>query len=286
MIRKIFKTISSLFVLVAVLLSSILVFSAVDSARPTLTLYLGEYEIQKVDGKNYITVPVYVSDNTADLFVINYRVISKDKLTPVFFDDGDFCEKNIAGTSVTVKLNSSYTNNPDGIIKVGYTGIQVLQDSSNGTRGISTKSGLLGTAWFEVSDTSVKYEFSIENLGGNNVYTDNSGKKQIGTYTVSIPKDDAFSQTEQVPDTSSSDASSGEISEPENSIQNTQSLDSSQNPESHTDGISKQPQKSDGEADNWVEYSKYIVAVIGALVITAIIICIVIILNKKTKGAD
>lgn len=293
MVSKFLKVAFCVFILVAVLLSSVFIAFAVD-AKPTIKLYLGEYEIQNADGKNYIKVPVYISDNTAELFTINYRVISQDKLTPVSFEDGDFCLKNSAGTLVIVKLNSTYTINPDTITKCGNTGVQILQDSSNGTRGISTKSGLIGTVWFEVPDTSAKYEFSIENLGFSNVYTDSSGKKQIGVYTVTIPSEDKFTSTQQTPpDVSISNPSIDKNKDTESQTQNTQSENTSGNPQGGIDNTGKKPQNNKvtpqnnkATPRNIIEYSKYGFALLGALAVTAVIIITVIFFKKKSKGTD
>lgn len=170
-----------------------------DPASPTITLYMGEPTVTEVNGKKYIVVSANVSDNTSDLYVIKYYVMSKEGLTPVNFDNGTFEDVyyDFLNRPQYIALGATTTINSAEITNKGYTGIQIVQDSTGGTDGISTESGCIGYVWFELPDLVGEYTFIIEADGCNNVYTNESGSKVYGEYRVTVPGTVSFTVSDE-----------------------------------------------------------------------------------------
>ena len=284
-----FLKIFSLLLILVLTVFSLNVSAQVNPKEPTARLYLGEPVLMEKDGKNYVTVDVLIADNTADLFVVSYRVISKDKLTPVNFEKGNFGDKNLT-------LNATDTINPSSVTSKNLTGIQVLQDSSSGLKGISAKSGVLGTAWFEAPTKDGTYTFVLENLGCNNVYTDETGKMNVGTYNISLDSEVQFTvgkgdeatllpqiceqhnftveveEGKKCEDCDTIKHNDGSIRYPAVAI---------------TDGASSEgstSQNTEPQGDkNSKALSDYVIPLLSAVVITAVIIVAVVIFIKRKK---
>lgn len=289
-----FLKIFSLLLILVLTVFSFNVSAQVDPKEPTAKLYLGEPIIKEKDGKSYVTVDVLIADNTADLFVISYSVISKEKLTPVNYDNGSF-EQTIGKDKRT--LSATKTINPYSLTSKNLTGIQVLQDSSSGTRGISTKSGVLGTAWFEAPAQDGTYTFILENLGCNNVYSDDTGKMNVGTYNISLGSEVQFivgegtpsSQLTQVCDEHkfTIDVDDGKKCENCDTVKRDDT--SNRYPSvTVTDATSSEGGTSQNaepqEDENNKTLSDYVIPLLSAIVITAIIIVAVIVVMKRKKN--
>ncbi len=242
------------------------------------------------DGKNYVTVDVLIADNTADLFVVSYRVTSKDKLTPVNFEKGNFGDKNLT-------LNATDTINPSSVTSKNLTGIQVLHDSSSGLKGISAKAGVLGTAWFEAPTKDGTYTFVLENLGCNNVYTDETGKMNVGTYNISLDsevqftvgKGDEATLLPQICDQHNFtvDVEDGKKCEDCDTIKHNDgsiiypTVDVAGNASSDKGASSKNSEFKEGK--NNKAPSDYVIPIMSAVVIAAVIIVAVVIFTKRKK---
>lgn len=292
-----FLKIFSLLLILVLTVFSFNVSAQVDPKEPTAKLYLGEPVLKEKNGKSYVTIDVLIDDNTADLFVVSYRVISKDKLTPVNFDNGSFSEaiSNDFGEE-KLTLSATDTINPSSITSKKLTGIQVLQDSSSGLKGISAKSGVLGTAWFEAPAKDGTYTFALENLGCNNVYSDDTGKLNVGTYKVSLGSEVQFIVGEGTP--------SSQLTQICDEHKFTIEVDGGKKCEDcdtvkRNDGSIRYPvitvtddTSSEGgtsqnaqpqEDKNSKALGDYVLPLLSALVITAIIIVSVIVIIKRKK---
>lgn len=291
-----FIKIFSVALLSFLILAPLFVSAEVNPAEPTAKLYLSEPKLQERSGKSYITVDVLIDDNTADLFVVSYRVMSKDKLVPVNFDNGSFSETVVnAFGDEKLTLNATDTLNPSAITSKNLTGIHVLQDSASGTKGISTKSGVLGTAWFEAPAEDGIYTFVIENLGCNNVYSE-GGKLNVGTYKVDLGKDVSFVVGEAKQSTQMT-----EICDEHNftvEVEDGKKCDSCDTVRrddgsirypaitvtdgNTSQGNTQQSEKADNDTENEALF-KYILPLLIAVVVASAIVVAVILINRRKK---
>ncbi|MEE0947051.1 MAG: hypothetical protein U0M42_09550 [Acutalibacteraceae bacterium] len=293
---------NKLFVLLMTVLMLCLIFpfsinAETSLSSPTATLSLGEPQLVSRNGKDYITIDVNLSDNTAALYVISYKIMSKEKLVAVNFTNGTF-EKTVNDGFSEAKLTLSLTKSvdPSSITSKGYTGVQVLQDSSSGTQGIRTKSGTLGTVWFEAPKEDGTYNFSLENLGCNSVYTDESGKLNIGTYNLAVNGEVAYAVGE-----TTATSSLSPVCEEHNFTVDVEDGKKCEDCETvlQDDGTVKYPQTTDnngssvdnGSSDQNLQNPenkgndiwKYVIIIAVAVILSAIIILTILYINKNKK---
>lgn len=168
-------------VMIAALIVPMMAISA--DANPTVKLYLGD----PVAEGSYIKVPVYISDNTAEMCAINYKVYSIDKLEPLdVIETGtivdSFTDKLGRPQEISFKASGSAKTNPDEFD--GYTGYKLLNDSSELDKGIKTAAGLIAEVYFAAPTAPKTYTFKVETISASAYIPGAQSKTDVEGYTV------------------------------------------------------------------------------------------------------
>ncbi len=166
-------------VLSVVMLVSLLVPVLVSSAEETYDakIGLGEVAIQELQGVKYLTIPVLIENNT-EIVGLRYYVTSEENVTPFNFRAGSFKEV------ITDPFGDEKTNSFGITPNTLENGFFVLHAASEDAYGITTKEGVVGTAYFNLPTEIGTYNFTIE-VGDASHYTrDEAGNPTAGTAVV------------------------------------------------------------------------------------------------------
>ena len=145
-------------VLSVVMLVSLLVPVIVSSAEgnPVAKIGLGEVAVQELKGVKYLTIPVVIAENSAELIGLRYQVISVNGVAPYNFRIGDYKGSYEDDFGDVYDITFEATTNKEMADR-----LQILHAGSSNEYGYTTKAGTLGTAWFVAPTEVGTYEFEI-----------------------------------------------------------------------------------------------------------------------------
>ena len=172
--KKLLAMLLSVVMLVS-LLVPVLAISA--EGTPDAKIALGEnIGTQVIKNVKYLTIPVVITENTAELVGLRYQVISAEGLTPYSFLIGDFVGEyeDDFGNPKSITFEATVNNKE-------YTDrLQILHAVSTNDYGITTNSGTLGTAYFVAPTEVGTYNFEIKVIDASLYTRDPSGTPSAG----------------------------------------------------------------------------------------------------------
>ncbi|MBE6739106.1 MAG: hypothetical protein E7565_02170 [Ruminococcaceae bacterium] len=165
--KKLLAMILSVVMLVALLVPAF----AINAEDAVAKVGLGAVEIQELKGVKYVTFPVVIAENSAEMVAIRYLVISDDGLTPYNFRAGD----EFAGTWED-DFGDVYDIEFGATVNKNFADrLQVLHSASKDFAGVICEGGVLGTAYFVAPTEIGSYTFRIEVIDASCNVRDASG---------------------------------------------------------------------------------------------------------------